>query len=98
MLAICLCGSLSASAGAAKTWQVSIFAGFIPQSVTISSCDSVTWRNTDTSDHNVTAIDGTFKSGNLKPGQTFTWTFRNSGVEKYECTIHPRETGTVIVQ
>jgi plastocyanin len=95
--ALALCGA-TPMAPVAKTVQVSIKGGFIPKSITINVRDSVTWRNTDTSDHDVTAIDGTFKSGNLKPGQTFTWTFRAAGVNQYECSLHPRETGTVTVQ
>ncbi len=98
LAALTLCGAMPMASPVAKTVQVSIKGGFIPQSITINVRDSVTWRNTDTSDHDVTALDGTFKSGNLKPGDTFTWTFRAAGIEQYECSLHPRERGTVTVQ
>jgi plastocyanin len=94
--AISLCGATPM--GVAQNWQVSIKNAFLPQTLNISVRDSVTWRNTDTSDHNVTAINKTFTSGVLKPGQTFTWTFTASGIVQYECTIQPRLTGTIKVQ
>jgi plastocyanin len=94
--AITLCGATQL--GAAQNWQVSIKNAFLPQNLTISQRDSVTWRNTDTSNHTVTAINKTFTSGILKPGQTFTWTFPAAGIWQYECTIQPRLTGTIKVQ
>jgi plastocyanin len=85
--------------GPAKTWQVSIKHAFIPSTLTISYGDSVTWRNTDTTDHTVSAINKTFASPTIKPGQTWTWTFNQfRGPQDYEDTIQNRLRGTITVQ
>jgi plastocyanin len=96
-MAVLLCGSASAQNKVSKNYNVSIRGAFIPSSVTINVGDSVTWRNTDDVNHTVTAIDGTFKSGTLKPGDTFTWVFRAAGQEPYECMLVNRLRGVVIV-
>jgi plastocyanin len=60
--------------------------------------NSVIWTNRDNSPHTVTANDGSFESGNMAPGQTYTFTFTTPGVYTYHCTYHPWMTGTVIVK
>ena len=41
--------------------------------------------------------DGTFNSGFLMPGQSFTLRFPEPGVYSYVCFIHPGMQGTVVV-
>ena len=43
----------------------------------------VTWVNRDNTTHSVTADDGTFTSGPLQPGNSFTRIFSVPGVYKY---------------
>jgi len=41
--------------------------------------------------------EGTFQSGLLLPGQSFSLTFTEPGVYPYTCAIHPGMTGTITV-
>jgi plastocyanin len=72
--------------------------GFAPRTVSINQDDSVTWRNADKVDHQVVANGGQFASPILKPGQTYTFTFRHGGSFHYHDGLHPKFTGTVNVK
>lgn len=70
---------------------------FSPDSITVSAGTTVTWVNNDTTAHTVTADDGSFDSGNLAPGESFTFTFTSAGSFVYHCNYHPNMEGTVVV-
>jgi plastocyanin len=70
---------------------------FSPTTLTVSAGTTVTWVNNDTAAHTVTADDGTFDSGNLDPGESFTYTFASAGTISYHCNYHPTMVGTVVV-
>jgi len=69
-----------------------------PASVTIKAGDTVTWTNADQRDHSVAAADGSFSSGNIGPGATYSFVFSKAGKFEYSCSLHPRMKGVVIVQ
>jgi len=71
---------------------------FTPDSVTIKAGQSVTWTNGDQRDHTVAADDGSFNSGNLRPGDSFTYKFAKAGKFKYACSLHPRMKGEILVK
>ena len=73
--------------------------GFTPNSITVvlGVNSTVVWTNNDGSPHTVTSNGGTFDSGNMAPGQSFTYTFTSAGTFAYHCTYHPWMTGTVVV-
>jgi plastocyanin len=71
---------------------------FGPATVTVAVGGTVTWTNNGPSTHTVTADDGTFDSGNLSTGKTFSQTFDTAGTFPYHCSIHPFMKATVIVQ
>ena len=71
---------------------------FTPATVTIAVGGTVTWTNNGPSTHTATADDGSFDSGNLSQGKTFSHTFQAAGTFTYHCSIHPFMTATVIVQ
>jgi plastocyanin len=70
---------------------------FQPASVELATGGTVTWTNTGQAPHTVTADDGSFDSGTLSPGATFSQTFATAGTFTYHCNIHPQMTATVIV-
>ena len=59
--------------------------------------DTVTWTNEDGVTHDATADDGSFASGDLDKGKTFSQTFTTAGTFAYTCTIHPRMKASVTV-
>jgi plastocyanin len=71
---------------------------FTPANLTIKAGDSVTWENADDRDHTVDAADNSFNSGNIGPNGTFSFTFNKSGKFAYNCGLHPRMRGQVVVQ
>ena len=56
--------------------------------VIIGSNNTVTWTNQDTFTHTVTATDGSFNSGDVKAGATWTHTFSTPGNYSYYCIYH----------
>jgi plastocyanin len=76
----------------ASTW------GYSPSTVTIHVGDTVTWTNAGPLAHTVTADDGSFDSGSLNVGDTWSMTFQTAGTFTYYCTPHPWMKGTVIVK
>ncbi len=58
---------------------------------------TVTWVSHSISYDTVTSRSGTFDSGPIAPGQSFTLTFRSPGTYDYYCLYHPWMTGTVVV-
>jgi plastocyanin len=71
---------------------------FAPSKVTIKVGGSVTWTNDGSSAHTVTADDGTFDSGQLQKGKTFSRTFDSTGTFSYHCSIHPSMKAQVVVE
>jgi plastocyanin len=70
---------------------------FSPSTLSVASGTTVTWTNNDGIAHTVTADDGSFNSGNVAPGNSFTHTFSSPGTVSYHCSIHPMMTGAVVV-
>jgi plastocyanin len=76
---------------------------FQPAQITVKVGTTVTWVNDDPVAHTVSS--GTrsqptnlFDSGNVGPGQSFSFTFDQPGTYDYFCKIHPGMDGVVIVQ
>jgi len=82
----------------AATKTVSIKSGgFSPATVSIVADDTVTWKNTDTKNHQVIASSGTFASPVLKPGSSYSFKFTEAGNYGYRDALYPTHTGTVKV-
>ncbi len=76
---------------------------FVPKTITVSAGSTVVWTNQDQVQHSVTADGGTFDSGLLDPGQTFSVTFDTPGTYAYYCVPHgfpggAGMSGVVVVQ
>jgi plastocyanin len=68
-----------------------------PGTVTVKAGSTVSWINNDMVDHTVTANDGSFDSGDMKAGSTFTHTFPTTGTFAYHCTFHANMKASVVV-
>lgn len=66
--------------------------------LTVQVGDTVTWTNADDRPHTVTSGDGTFDSGNVDEGGTFSFTFTAPGTYAYLCAYHPDMTATIVVE
>src|SRR5215212_6574164 len=89
-------GIRSVHAQSANAVSIVDFA-FQPASIEVPAGSTVTWTNTGAVTHTVTADDGAYDSGQLKPGTSFSQTFTTPGTYTYHCEIHPQMTGTVVV-
>jgi plastocyanin len=58
----------------------------------------VTWTNDDNQLHTVTAVDGSFDSGFLEVGASFSYTFTEVGDFEYFCLPHPWMRARVVVE
>ena len=72
---------------------------FSPVKVTviIGQNNTVTFINKDSAPHTVTADDGSFNSGNMNPGDSWTFTFTTAGTFTYHCNYHSWMRGTIVV-
>ncbi len=86
-----------ATGGQTVNVSISNFA-FVPATITVKVGTRVTWTNRQAGlQHTVTADDGSFDSGYLSTGSSFSHVFTKAGTYAYHCAIHPFMTGTVIV-
>jgi plastocyanin len=70
---------------------------FDPPDAAIEQGTTITWTNNGALPHTVTADDGSFDSGVLNPGDSFTVAFDGQGTVTYFCAIHPEMRGSVTV-
>lgn len=59
--------------------------------------DTVEVVNNDTVTHTWTAVDGSFNSDRISPGNSFGFTFETAGTFEFFCQIHTSMRGTVTV-
>lgn len=77
---------------------------FTPSDIEVEVGDTVTWTNDSSVTHTVTSgsdgeHDGEFDSGNIPPGEEFSFQFNEVGTYDYYCIPHLSSgmTGTVTV-
>jgi len=71
---------------------------FTSNNISVTKGTTIKWTNNDGVTHTVTADDGSFDSGSLTNGASFSHTFSTAGTYTYHCSIHTTMTGTVTVQ
>jgi plastocyanin len=71
---------------------------FGPATLTVAVGTTVTWTNRDDIPHTVVSTDKVFKSKVLDTDEKFSFTFTKAGTYPYFCSIHPKMTGSVVVQ
>jgi FtsP/CotA-like multicopper oxidase with cupredoxin domain len=87
------------AAGGEVAWIAMEDDRFDPKSLTVKVGTTVTWINKGADWHSVASFDGSFESGQVSPGQTFSHTFATPGVYKFICKHHGRQgmIGQVVV-
>ena len=88
-LALCLLAPVGSAfaQGADATVDMSSFS-FKPAEVHILPGQTVLWTNSDPVQHTVTADDGSFDSGLVDAGTTFSMSFDAPGAYQYYCQPH----------
>jgi plastocyanin len=71
---------------------------FAPAMLTVAQGATVTWTNNGQARHTVVANDGSFRSPDVRSGQTYSRTFATPGTYAYICDIHPEMIGTIAVK
>jgi len=76
---------------------------YIPSQIVIEKGKQVIWVNEDSAFHSITsgfydAPTDLFDSGHLDPFESYTFTFDETGIYDYHCTLHPWMEGQVIVE
>ena len=76
---------------------------YIPSFIIVEKGKQVTWINEDSAFHSVTsgfygAPSDLFDSGYLDPFESYTFTFNETGIYDYHCTLHPWMEGQVKVE
>lgn len=66
--------------------------------IEITAGTTVRWTNGDPVAHTVTAEDGTFDSGEIGGGETWSYTFTKPGTYPVFCVPHPFMTATIVVR
>jgi plastocyanin len=83
----------------AATQPVGIqFAAFGPSVLDALPGDTIAWENLSPRSHNVVSDGGAFGSGELAPGDRFSFTPESVGAFAYHCSIHPSMTGEIDVR
>ncbi|HJY20594.1 MAG TPA: cupredoxin family copper-binding protein [Chthoniobacterales bacterium] len=72
---------------------------FNPQTITVKSGDKITWINRDEEPHTVVSVGKKFqRSSGLDTDQEFSIIAGAPGTYEYFCSVHPKMTGTIVVQ
>jgi plastocyanin len=81
-----------------NAWSVNIGDNFFdPPDAAIEPGSTITWTNNGDEPHTVTADDGSFDSGVLNPGDSYTVAFDGQGTLTYHCAIHSEMRGSVTI-
>ena len=71
---------------------------FSPKRLEIAPGTTVRWTNNDQLVHTVTADDGSWDSGAIEPGKSWSHTFTQPGDYAFHCTPHPFMKAVVVVR
>jgi len=72
---------------------------FNPQTITVKSGEKITWINRDEEPHTIVSVEKQFKKSTaLDTDQEFTITAGAPGTYTYFCSVHPKMTGTIVVE
>jgi plastocyanin len=88
----------SVAGGKRNKIEIKDFA-FNPQTITVKSGEKITWVNKDGEPHTVVSVEKQFKkSPALDTDDEYTVTAGAPGTYSYFCSVHPKMTGTIVVE
>src|SRR5436305_12689816 len=88
----------SAGAGSENKIMIKDFS-FNPSTITVKTGEKITWVNRDEEPHTVVSVEKQFKKSTaLDTDQEFTITAGTPGTYTYYCSVHPKMTGTIVVE
>jgi plastocyanin len=88
----------SVSSGSEVTVEIKD-SSFKPSLLNVPVGTTVVWHNSDAVSHTVESdIQGQFKSGKIKKGEEYAFTFETAGSFGYHCGIHQGMKGTITVK
>lgn len=70
---------------------------FVPANFRVNVGTTIRWVNADAAPHTVTDEAGSFDSGTISQGGSWSHTFDRTGTYAFVCTFHPAMTGTIVV-
>ena len=71
---------------------------FTPTALTVKAGSTVVWVNKDDEPHTVVGDTALFRSGAVDTNDTYAFKFDKPGTYRFSCSIHPRMTGTIVVE
>lgn len=71
---------------------------FAPRTPTLDIGDTVVWQNHDIVPHTATAMDGSWDSGLIAPGEEWKTVVSATMVRDYYCSFHPTMTANLNVK
>lgn len=72
---------------------------FNPMKITVKSGEKITWINRDEEPHTVVSVGKKFpRSSGLDTDQEYSITAGMPGTYEYFCSVHPKMTGTIVVE
>jgi plastocyanin len=90
---------LASSKAANPVQEINVeFGDYRPSQLDVLPGETVNWTNVSTRTHTVTSDTAVFDSGQLEPGNHFTYRFDQVGAYAYHCTIHPSIVGEIDVR
>lgn len=88
-------GDIAIVSGASNTNNAEFYH---PGTYSVAAGTTVSWVNRDGTTHTVTSnVTGSFDSGVMQPGGTYSLKFNTPGTYSYYCTIHPWMKAKVVV-
>lgn len=78
--------------------------GFMPQTILVNKDAAVTWKNTTAQPRRLMAVDNQgkpikgFGEVTINPGETYTYSFDNTGMVRYNDSLNPLKEGEIQVK
>jgi plastocyanin len=84
---------LAPEAGGSEVAVTIVDGAFRDKEISVPVGTTVVWTSSASASHTVTADDGSFSSGTLRPGESFRFTFTSPGSFPYYCGFHGGQNG-----